>query len=46
MILVWRLTLDWQRKQSKMNGGVVQGTEQRITNPRVASSRLAPATIL
>ena len=28
------------------NGGVVQGIEHRITNPVVASSKLAPATIL
>ena len=27
-------------------GGVVQGIERWITNPAVASSRLAPATIL
>ena len=29
-----------------MNGGVVQGIERWITNPAVASSILAPATIL
>ena len=28
------------------SGGVVQGIERRITNPAVASSKLAPATIL
>ncbi len=29
-----------------MNGGVVQGIEHRIANPVVASSILAPATIV
>ena len=29
-----------------MNGGVVQGIERWITNPAVAGSKLAPATIM
>jgi hypothetical protein len=34
------------REKRKMNGGVVQGIEHRITNPVVASSKLVPAIIL